>query len=102
MQLETAVRVSRPARHHGLLRNRLCTSRSGDDARQLIEQITNAPTTHYDPLLKVAWIYAALGDRNRACIRAEKVLPKRGPLNSILSKVYQPWIHGARTRAFKT
>jgi TolB-like protein/Tfp pilus assembly protein PilF len=48
-----------------------------EEARKVIRQLTTAPVTHNDPLLKVAWIYAALGDRARAFAWVEKVYPTR-------------------------
>jgi TolB-like protein/DNA-binding winged helix-turn-helix (wHTH) protein/Flp pilus assembly protein TadD len=46
------------------------------DARKILQQLT---TAHYRPVLKVAWLYAALGDRNRAFAWAEKFYQARSP-----------------------
>jgi tetratricopeptide (TPR) repeat protein len=74
VELETAVRVSggQPGTMAFL---GIAYAHAGrkEDARKVITKITTAPVTRYDPLLKVAWIYAVLGDRNRAFAWAEKV-----------------------------
>jgi TolB-like protein/Tfp pilus assembly protein PilF len=77
-ELETAVRVSHD-RPDTMAFLGVAYAQAGrkEEAQRLIEQI--AAATRDDPLLKVAWIYAALGDRNQAFAWVEKVYPTRTP-----------------------
>lgn len=63
------------------------------DARKIIEPLTTAPTTHPGPVLKVAWVYAALGDRDRAFAWAEELYQARSPEFYTLKvlPVLDPW-----------
>jgi TolB-like protein/DNA-binding winged helix-turn-helix (wHTH) protein/Tfp pilus assembly protein PilF len=49
------------------------------EARKILKQTTTAAATHDVPVLKVAWLYAALGDRDRAFAWAEKLYQARSP-----------------------
>ena len=76
-ELETAVRLSggEPGTM-AVLGIAYSQAGRGADARKIMEQLT---TAHYRPVLKVAWLYAALGDRNRAFAWAEKFYQARSP-----------------------
>jgi Flp pilus assembly protein TadD len=60
------------------------------DARKIIEELT---TPQYRPVLKVAWLYAALGDRTQAFAWAEKFYQARSPEFYTLKvlPVLDPW-----------
>jgi TolB-like protein/DNA-binding winged helix-turn-helix (wHTH) protein/tetratricopeptide (TPR) repeat protein len=49
------------------------------EARKILEKLTSAPMTDRGPVLKVAWVYAALGDRDRAFAWAEALYKVRSP-----------------------
>jgi TolB-like protein/DNA-binding winged helix-turn-helix (wHTH) protein/Tfp pilus assembly protein PilF len=76
-ELETAVRLS-GGEPGTLAVLGIAYSQAGraTDARKIVQQLT---TAHYRPVLKVAWLYAALGDRNRAFAWAEKFYQARSP-----------------------
>ena len=76
-ELETAVRLS-GGEPGTLAVLGIAYSQAGraPDARRIMEQLT---TSHYRPVLKMAWLYAALGDRNRAFAWAEKFYQSRSP-----------------------
>jgi tetratricopeptide (TPR) repeat protein len=94
VELETAVRVS-GADPGTMATLGIAYAQAGRaaKARKIIERITTAPPTHYDPVLKVAWVYAALGDRKRAFSWAEKVYQTRSPEFYTLKvlPVLDPW-----------
>jgi TolB-like protein/Tfp pilus assembly protein PilF len=79
-ELQTAVRVSggQPDAEAFL---GIAYARAGrkEEARKVIKHINTASVTRYDPLLKAAWIYAALGDRNRAFDLAQRAYAARSP-----------------------
>ena len=65
------------------------------EARKLIDQLT---TAHYRPVLKVAWLYAALGDRNRAFAWADELYRARSPEFYTLKilPLLDPWRNDSR------
>ena len=100
-ELETAVRLS-GGQPDTMAFLGIAYARAGraDEARRILEQLTTAPVTDHDPLLKVAWIHAALGDRNRAFAWAEKVYQARSPEFYTLKvlPVLDPWRTDPRFR----
>ena len=90
-ELETAVRLSggEPGTM-AVLGMAYAQAGRAASARKILEQLT---TEHYRPVLKVAWLYAALGDRNRAFAWAEKLYQARSPEFFTLKvlPVLDPW-----------
>jgi tetratricopeptide (TPR) repeat protein len=79
-ELETAVHISKGG-PDAMAFLGLAYAQGGrkEDARKVIRKVRTGSFARYDPVLKVAWIYAALGDRNRAFAWAEKAYKARSP-----------------------
>ncbi len=79
-ELETAVRISNGSPDATAFLG-LAYAQSGreEEARKVIQKVRTGSFARYDPVLKVAWIYAALGDRNRAFAWAERAYRARSP-----------------------
>ncbi len=86
-ELETAVRLS-GGRSDFMAFLGTAYARAGrrEEARTILKQIRTGPSARYDSLLAVAWVLAALGERDQAFAWAEKVYPTR-PMEFYLLKV---------------
>ncbi len=80
VELEAAVRISNGAPDATAFLG-LVYAQSGrrDEARRVLRKVRTGSFARHDPVLKVAWIYAALGDRKRAFAWAEGAYQARSP-----------------------
>lgn len=79
-ELQTAVRLS-DNRSDFLASLGIAYARAGrrEEARKALKAIRTGPSARYDSLLAIAWILAALGERDQAFAWAEKTYPTRSP-----------------------
>ncbi len=77
-ELETAVRLSH-GQPHFMAYLGIAYAQAGrrEEARKILKQIRTGPSARYDSVLAIAWILAALGERDQAFAWVEKVYPTR-------------------------